>query len=449
MRGRETFLLQKGVFTEDGLSDTESLVRRTVAPCLVETVPDQEVMAGSARLRGHRGPFRGSLVMAQRMGRKLEFTDARAWGATLRKYILSQDYYFLDAASVLDRFPADQRLFVRPASGFKEFSGNVFTREKFAEEFHYATQGKNIDPCTICMVSTPLENPPSHEGRLIFINHKLVGASQYMEEGQLRVSSHVPDEVVARGLEVARDSYFLNVPDFVLDFAAHEGGPRLVEVNAAETSSFYGADLEAIYRAWGEAVTAGEGEGYDQPSPTTGDLLEKAILLATKAHGGQVDKAGQPYILHALRVMLRSDSLDGKIAGVLHDVVEDTPVTLDDLRCEGFPENIIRAVDTLTKRDGESRFEAAARAVEDPLAREVKLADNADNMDLSRITNPTDKDYLRLEEYAKVRKILESVEVKLKSARDLATEHGGESLLTEEDQEKNHFIAGLRDTRTK
>ena len=183
MKGRETFLLQKGVFTEDGLSDTESLVRRAVAPRLVEIVPDQEVMAGSARLRGHRGPFRGSLAMAQRMGRKLEFTDARSWAPALRKYILSQDYYFLDASSVLDRFPSDRRLFVRPASGFKEFSGNVFTREKFAEEFHYATRGRNIDPYTICMVSTPLVDPPSHEWRLVFINHKLVGASQYMEGG--------------------------------------------------------------------------------------------------------------------------------------------------------------------------------------------------------------------------------------------------------------------------
>jgi guanosine-3',5'-bis(diphosphate) 3'-pyrophosphohydrolase len=251
-------------------------------------------------------------------------------------------------------------------------------------------------------------------------------------------------------LEVARDSYFLNVPDFVLDFAPHEGGPKLVEVNAVETSSFYGADLEAVYRAWGQAVTEASGgtdAGFVQTARATADLLEKAILLATKAHSGQVDKAGQPYILHALRVMLRSDGLEGKIVGVLHDVVEDTPVTLDDLWSEGFPENIIGAVDALTKRDGESRFEAAMRAVEDPLAREVKLADNTDNMDLSRIANPMDKDRLRLEEYAKVRKILESVEVRLKSARDLATEYGGESLLPEEDRRKNHFIAGLRSTR--
>lgn len=259
MSGQTTFLLQKGVFTEDGLSDTEGLVRREVSPFSVEIVSDQEAMTGSARLREHRGPFRGSLTMAQRMGRKFEFTNALAWAPALRNYILSQDYYFLDLASVLDRFSFDRHLFVRPASGFKEFSGNVFTRDKFAEEFHYTTRGKNIDPCTICMVSTPLENPPSYEWRLVFIDHALVGASQYMEGGQLSISRHVPDEVVSAGAEVSRNSYFLNVPDFVLDFAATESGPKLVEVNAAETSSFYGADLETIYRAWGKTMTGSSG----------------------------------------------------------------------------------------------------------------------------------------------------------------------------------------------
>lgn len=65
--------------------------------------------------------------------------------------------------------------------------------------------------------------------------------------------------------------------------------------------------------------------------------LEKAILIATKAHEGQKDKAGKPYILHPLRVMLRMKTTKDMMAAILHDVVEDTDVTLDDLREHGFP----------------------------------------------------------------------------------------------------------------
>jgi guanosine-3',5'-bis(diphosphate) 3'-pyrophosphohydrolase len=138
--------------------------------------------------------------------------------------------------------------------------------------------------------------------------------------------------------------------------------------------------------------------------------LEKAIEMAAKAHAGQTDKAGNSYILHPLKVMLRVKTPDEQMAAVLHDVVEDTPVTLDDLRSEGFPESVIAAVDALTKREGETRIDAAKRAAKDPIARTVKLADNAENMDISRIPNPTPKDAKRLEEYAEVRKLLEACE---------------------------------------
>ncbi|PDV97551.1 HD domain-containing protein [Candidatus Chloroploca asiatica] len=134
--------------------------------------------------------------------------------------------------------------------------------------------------------------------------------------------------------------------------------------------------------------------------------LERAIELAAAAHAGQVDKAGQPYILHPLRVMLRMSTAHERMAAVLHDVVEDTQVTLEQLRSEGFPAEVVSAVAALTKRSGESRLEAATRAAADPVARAVKLADNAENMDLSRIAAPTAKDYARLEEYKQVRALL-------------------------------------------
>lgn len=134
--------------------------------------------------------------------------------------------------------------------------------------------------------------------------------------------------------------------------------------------------------------------------------LERAIEIAARAHGGQTDKAGKCYILHPLRVMLHVDTVDEQIVAVLHDTLEDTPVTADMLRTEGFSEEILVALDALTKRDGETRIQAAYRAAANPLARRVKLADNADNSDLSRIPKPTEADYARLAEYEKVRAIL-------------------------------------------
>lgn len=134
--------------------------------------------------------------------------------------------------------------------------------------------------------------------------------------------------------------------------------------------------------------------------------LERAIEIAAKAHAGQVDKAGAPYVLHPIRLMLAVSAPLERIAAVLHDVVEDTAVTLDQLRIEGFPNEVLQAIQALTKLPGESRLAAAARAAANPISRAVKLADVTDNMDLSRIANPTQKDHARLLEYQQVRALL-------------------------------------------
>jgi GTP diphosphokinase / guanosine-3',5'-bis(diphosphate) 3'-diphosphatase len=134
--------------------------------------------------------------------------------------------------------------------------------------------------------------------------------------------------------------------------------------------------------------------------------LEKAIEIAAKAHQGQVDKAGQPYILHPLRVMLAVQTLPEQMVAILHDVVEDTTVTLADLQSEGFSAEVLAAINALTKTTGETRIAAAQRAAVNPIARAVKLADVSDNMNLSRIAQPTAKDYARLQEYEQVRSLL-------------------------------------------
>ncbi|MCB0077398.1 MAG: HD domain-containing protein [Anaerolineales bacterium] len=138
--------------------------------------------------------------------------------------------------------------------------------------------------------------------------------------------------------------------------------------------------------------------------------LERAIEIAVDAHRGQRDKAGEPYILHPLRVMLRVASDEARIVALLHDVVEDSGWTLAALAAEGFAPPILDAVEALTKRPGETRRAAAERAARLPLARRVKLADNADNMELSRLPSPTEADYARLKEYAQVRAILLAAE---------------------------------------
>lgn len=113
-------------------------------------------------------------------------------------------------------------------------------------------------------------------------------------------------------------------------------------------------------------------------------MLDAAINLARSAHAGQRDKLGVAYICHPLAVMRRVTTDDEKIVAALHDVVEDTPVTLDYLRVVGFSPDIVDAVDALTKRDGEPLAESMARVFANSLALTVKKADISHNADPER-----------------------------------------------------------------
>jgi (p)ppGpp synthase/HD superfamily hydrolase len=139
--------------------------------------------------------------------------------------------------------------------------------------------------------------------------------------------------------------------------------------------------------------------------------LERAIALAATVHAGQRDKAGAPYILHPLRVMLKMQTPETQMAAVLHDVVEDCGVTSALLTYEGFPPEVVEAVGALTKRivnGAEEPYEEfIRRAALNPIARLVKLADLEDNMDLSRIAQPTAKDYARFEKYKSAMTVIE------------------------------------------
>ena len=130
-------------------------------------------------------------------------------------------------------------------------------------------------------------------------------------------------------------------------------------------------------------------------------LLDKAIALAKIAHEGQVDKGGHSYINHPLRVMNAVETVEEKIVAVLHDAVEDSDLTIDDLKREGFSEEIVCAIAAITKLEGEKRKDYLKRVELNKIALKVKIADMNDNADISRIYNPGDRDRERTRIYKK------------------------------------------------
>ena len=134
--------------------------------------------------------------------------------------------------------------------------------------------------------------------------------------------------------------------------------------------------------------------------------LHDAIQIAAEARRGQDSKNLEPYVLHPIRVMLALSDPDDMIVGVLHDVVEDTDVSLADLRARGFSEAVLAGVEAMTKRPGESYDAFIERCKANPIARRVKLADIADNMNLERIPELSDSDWERYQRYRTARATL-------------------------------------------
>jgi len=134
--------------------------------------------------------------------------------------------------------------------------------------------------------------------------------------------------------------------------------------------------------------------------------LEDAIALAVGAHRGQADKGGMPYILHPLSVMLRMRTETEMMVAVLHDVIEDTDYTMEALRQEGYPEEVLVPLDYVTRREGESYEAFTRRAAQNPVARRVKIADLEDNMEVRRIQELTDTDLEQLRRYRRAWRML-------------------------------------------
>ncbi len=143
---------------------------------------------------------------------------------------------------------------------------------------------------------------------------------------------------------------------------------------------------------------------------TAQPLIELALHRALKAYGGKVDKAGKPYILHPLRLAARLEDQISQSVALLHDVIEDSDATEDDLRDDGFPESVISAVVALTRRKGESYETFIDRVRVHPLARKIKLLDIEDNMNLLRLNAVTEEDLQRIAKYHRAWKRLDSPE---------------------------------------
>lgn len=140
---------------------------------------------------------------------------------------------------------------------------------------------------------------------------------------------------------------------------------------------------------------------------TPQEQLELSIILSTEKHAGQTDRSGKPYILHPLRVMGKVKSLPEKTVAMLHDVIEDTDVTAADLLDMGFSPCVVEAVVSVTRNEGESRLSAAQRSANNRMGCAVKLADLADNMDLTRLDHISEKDASRYQEYCAAKELLE------------------------------------------
>jgi (p)ppGpp synthase/HD superfamily hydrolase len=129
------------------------------------------------------------------------------------------------------------------------------------------------------------------------------------------------------------------------------------------------------------------------------NLIEQSLKIALEAHAGQKDKAGWPYVLHPIRMMLKMDSEIGMAAALLHDVLEDSNFTAETLREEGIPPEVVEAVLCLTRQENEPYEDFIERAAKNPIARKVKKADLEDNIDLLRLREIRDRDVERLKKY--------------------------------------------------
>lgn len=136
------------------------------------------------------------------------------------------------------------------------------------------------------------------------------------------------------------------------------------------------------------------------------ELREKAMQIAIKVHRGQLDKGGNDYINHPVRVERRCTCQEDRLVALLHDTIEDGNLASEYLLLVGFSQEVVDAVLSVSRKRGEDYFEFIQRCKANPIGRRVKIADLKDNMDITRLKELTEKDVERLKKYHKAYKML-------------------------------------------
>lgn len=136
------------------------------------------------------------------------------------------------------------------------------------------------------------------------------------------------------------------------------------------------------------------------------DLTKKALVISFNAHKEQVDKSGMPYVYHPYRIAEQMNDEYSTCVALLHDVIEDTDITLEDLKDEGFPQEVIEAIALMTHDDDTPYFDYIRRIKTNPIATAVKLADLQDNSNYERLDKVEIKDLQRIEKYREAKRIL-------------------------------------------
>jgi (p)ppGpp synthase/HD superfamily hydrolase len=140
------------------------------------------------------------------------------------------------------------------------------------------------------------------------------------------------------------------------------------------------------------------------------DIIEQALSIALSAYAGKQDKAGKTYILHPLRIMAKMQTPSEMATALLHDVIEDSDMTAEDLLKQGIPQTVVDAVLALTKQTNETYEDFICRAMQNPLAAKVKLADIEDNINVLRLETLSTKDLERVAKYHAAYKKLKSAQ---------------------------------------
>ena len=135
------------------------------------------------------------------------------------------------------------------------------------------------------------------------------------------------------------------------------------------------------------------------------DVTKKAMLLAYNAHHGQLDKSGIPYIFHPIHLAEQMETEEECIVALLHDVVEDTNVTIEQLE-RFFSVSVVEAIKLLTHNESDEYMEYIKKIKDNSIAKKVKLADLNHNSDITRMTSPTEKDLMRKEKYRRAIQLL-------------------------------------------